>query len=253
MYLVHYAMKIVIIGGCHVGNYSIPPHLGFVQKWAAHLESLTDESTQSICHSMVSLNQVDDLITQHKVELMQADLIVLQLGHYELSWRKRFRELFQHLPSPTTPKPYQPKPLPNMAGTRPIPYQQRLKDRLKAFFLTLYKARYGQLPYLQQFDQRLTQTLALLAPYQAKVVVLTPFPSLHPVDQWLRRESIPTIYKCIRQNGFQLVDTFRAIPRKAAYFLADGAHLNTLGHSAVALLLSELPIYTAFLEKIDCL
>ncbi|OJW80832.1 MAG: hypothetical protein BGO59_35835 [Spirosoma sp. 48-14] len=202
---------------------------------------------------MVSLNQVADLITQHKVELMQADQIVLQLGHYELSWRKCFREIFQQQPFTITPKPYQPKPLPSVAGTAPTPYHQQLKNWFKAAILTLYKAQNGQLPYLKQFDQRLMQMLALLAPYGDKVIVMTPFPSLHPVDQWLRRESIPTMYTCARQNGFRLVDTFSAIPRQAAYFLADGAHLNAQGHAVVALLLSQLPVYTALLEEINCL
>ncbi|WP_155297336.1 SGNH/GDSL hydrolase family protein [Spirosoma aerolatum] len=246
-------MKVILIGGCHVGNYAIAPHLGFVQKWTEHLAYLTDEPIQTLCHSMVSLSQVADLITQHRVELMQADQIVLQLGHYELSWRKCFRELFQHQLFSPTPKPYQPKPLPNITGTAPIPYQQKLKNWFKAAFLTLYKTQNSQLPYLKQFDQRLTQTLALLAPYGAKVIVMTPFPSLHAVDQWLRRESIPFICKCARQNGFRLVDTFSAIPRQAAYFLADGAHLNARGHAIVALLLSQLPVYTTLLEEINCL
>ncbi|GAB4028200.1 SGNH/GDSL hydrolase family protein [Spirosoma gilvum] len=246
-------MNLLAIGGCHIGNYAISPHLGFIQKLTEQLEINRQAPVYTTCHSMVSLNQVADLITQHESELMQADLIILQLGHYELSWRKRFRELFQELSYPLSTKTYQPKQLPSAADLSPISFREQLKNQIKAACLTFYKALFGKLPYLKQVDQSLKHAFTMLAPYQDKVVVMTPFPSLNAVDQWLRRESLPVIYRSIQQNGFLLIDTFRAIPRQKPYFLTDGVHLNASGHAAVALLLNELPVHSALMEEIDYL
>jgi lysophospholipase L1-like esterase len=235
-------MNVFVIGGCHVANYGIQPHLGFVQQWVNQVKNKSDEPIHVTSLSMVRLNQVADLLSKYQPELEQADLLIMQLGHYELSWRKPFRELFQVTPH-TLRATYRPK-TPKAADLKPILLHEQLKNSLKSSFLTLYRCVYGQPWFMNQFAEQLADAFQSLNVYQKKVVIMTPFPTLNEVDQWLRRVGHPMIMKAANQAGFSLVDTFGVIPRKKAYFLADGVHLNRLGHLVVALRLNELPIGT---------
>lgn len=237
-------MNVFVIGGCHVANYGLQPHLGFIQQWINQVKNKSDEPVNVTCLSMVRLNQVNDLLSKYQNDLTQADLIIVQLGHHELSWRKPFRELFQVTPY-TLRATYRLKTPKTPADFKPILPHERLKNSLKSSFLTLYQYGCGQLPFVDQFAQQLADAFHPLKLYQKKVVVMTPFPTLNEVDQWLRRASYPIIVKAANQAGFALVDTFGAVPRKKSYFLADGVHLNRLGHLVVALCLSEFPRLTA--------
>ena len=244
-------MNVVIIGGCHVGNYGVQSHLGFVQQWATHLKISTHEPVQINCLSMVKLEHIPSLLNQYHAELMEADLIVLQLGHYELSWRKRFSELFQAESGESNSNPTYRSTLPKSLTTatflhKPTHMSQRaqLKDGVKTALLNTYHQLGGDIPFLNQFKNKLTKAFALLSPYQDKIVVLTPFPTLNKLDQWLRRKSNSFIIESAIETGLEVADTFDAVPRQKAYFLADGVHLNSLGHMVIALYLSELPLLT---------
>lgn len=240
-------MNVLVIGGCHAGNYGIQAHEGFVQQWANQLELQTRESVDVTVLSMVKLIHIPVLLEQNGWRFNEADLIILQLGHYELSWRKPFSQLFQaashRRPANDCTKPvYQPK-MPELTDAlRPISQREQAKNTLKASLLTLYSHAFGPIPYLNEFSDQLTNAFAQLSPYQEKIIVMTPFPTLHDVDQWLRRKSHSSIIEASERAGFMTVDTFGAIPRYPSYFLADGIHLNGTGHLKVALRLHELPL-----------
>ncbi|GAB4041724.1 hypothetical protein [Spirosoma jeollabukense] len=244
-------MNVVIIGGCHVGNYGVQSHLGFVQQWATHLKISTHEAVQINCLSMVKLEHMPSLISQYHAELMDANLIILQLGHYELSWRKRFSELFQAESGEcVTNKTYSPT-LPKSLATATFSHKptqtsqgDQLKNGIKIAILNTYHQLNGEIPFLNQFRNKFTKVFTLLSAYQDKLVVLTPFPTLNKLDQWLRKKSNSFIIESALGAGLNVADTFNAVPRQKAYFLADGVHLNSLGHMVIALFLSELPLIT---------
>ena len=242
-------MNICVIGGCHAGNYGIQANEGFVQQWTNQLELQTKESVDVTVLSMVKLVHIPFLLEQYSWKFNEADLIILQLGHYELSWRKPFSQLFRtaaYCPSTSDcMKPAnRPKTPKSMDNLRPISQREMAKNALKTALLTLYKHAFGPIPYLNEFANQLTDAFTRLKPYQEKIIVMTPFPTLNDVDQWLRRESNPAVIQASVQAGFRVVDTFGAIPRYPSYFLNDGVHLNTTGHLKVALRLHELPSRT---------
>ncbi|SFE20028.1 SGNH/GDSL hydrolase family protein [Spirosoma endophyticum] len=249
-------MNVVVIGGCHVDNYGVQSHLGFVQQWATHLKISTHEAVHINCLSMVKVEHIPSLISQYHAELMDADLIILQLGHYELSWRKRFSELFQAESSERIANTIYRSTLPKSLATatfshKPTHTSQReqLKNGIKTAILSTYYQLGGEIPFLNQFRNKLTKALTLLSAYQDKIVVLTPFPTLNKLDQWLRKKNNSFIIESALEAGLNVADTFDAVPRQKAYFLADGVHLNSLGHMIIALYLSELPLLTYHAEQ----
>lgn len=242
-------MKVLVIGGCHVGNYGVQAHLGFVQQWATHLKMSTHEPVHINCLSMVKLEHIPSLLSQYHSELVEADLIILQLGHYELSWRKRFSELFRReLKTGNVDPTYRP-PSAKSLTTAAFPHKpthssrwEQLKNEIKTTFLYAYSYLGGDIPFLKQFKNDLLKAFTQLTAYQNKIVVLTPFPTLNKLDYWLRKEANSFIIKSAAETGLNVADTFEAVPRQKTYFLADGVHLNSLGHIVVALYLSELPL-----------
>lgn len=243
-------MNVLVIGGCHVGNYGVQAHLGFVQQWATHLKMSTQEPAHITCLSMVKLEHIPSLLSQYHKELVEADLIILQLGHYELSWRKRFSELFQRESNESHVTPtYQPR-LGKSLTTATFSHKpthtsrwEQLKNELKTTFLRVYSRLGGDIPFLKQFKDDLLKAFTQLSAYQHKIVVLTPFPTLNTLDYWLRKETNSFIINSATETGLNVADTFEAVPRQKTYFLADGVHLNSLGHIVVALYLSELPLH----------
>ncbi|GEM_PF-6123768 len=243
-------MTILVIGGCHTGNYGVQAHLSFTRQWASHLETAAQEPIHLHCLSMVKLEHINSLIDQYRADLLAADLIVLQLGHYELSWRQPFSRLLR--PGTTTsthkvpvykssamPKPHQsPEKVHKVAHPS---RRSRWRDSAKTTLLQAHQLLYKDIPYLANFRQQLTGAFAQLTAFQEKIVVLTPFPTLNKVDYWLRCQCHSFIIDSAIQRSFTVADSFDAIPRHPAFFLADGVHLNSLGHMVLALFLSELP------------
>ncbi len=246
-------MNIFVIGGCHVAGYGIQPHLGFVQQWTNQAKTILNEPVNVTCLPMIKLDQVTHLVGQYQDDLAQADLIIVQLGHYELSWRRRFRELFYSTaPSESKEKRGRTdvaKPVSakitdgrHIASFRSEPF----KNALKIGALMVYRCIWKELPLLDLFRQNITHAFAPLKPYADKVVVLTPFPTLNEVDQWLRTVSHSIILEAVAWANFGLIDTFRSIPRLKSCFLADGVHLNQQGHAIVTALLGEWSLTTEY-------
>ena len=242
-------MNVLVIGGCHVGNYGVRAHLGFVQQWATHLKMSTHDPVHITCLSMVKLEHIPSLLSQYHSELIEADLIILQLGHYELSWRKRFSELFQKVSEASKVcSTYRPTSATSLT-TATFPHKpthisrwEQLKNELKTTFLRAYSRLGGAIPFLEQFKDDLLKAFGQLTAYRDKIVVLTPFPTMNKLDYWLREETNSFIINSATETGLHVADTFEAVPCQKTYFLADGVHLNSLGHIIMALYLSELPL-----------
>lgn len=243
-------MNILAIGGCHTGNYGVQAHLSFARQWAIHLETAAQEPVQLHCLSMVKLEHIDSLICQYRADMQAADLIVLQLGHYELSWRQPFSTLFSSralaptkdasvYKSSAMPKPHHsPEKIHKAAH---LSRRSVWRDGAKTAMLQAYQLLYKEVPYLATFRQQLTDAFTQLAPFRDKIIVLTPFPTLNKVDYWLRCQCHSFIVDSAIERSFTVADTFDAIPKHPAFFQADGVHLNSLGHMVLALFLSELP------------
>lgn len=241
-------MNILVIGGCHVSNYGVPPHLGFVQQWATYLKLSSAEPVYVNRLSMVKLDHIPSLLSQYESQLTEADLIVLQLGNLELCWRKRFSEFFQSPTDRVHPSIYRRARAEAMVATiNPstllrIARREQMKNKLKIAALSLHRWLWAEIPYLNGFRDTLMKAFEQLAPYQDKIIVLTPFPTLNKLDQWLRRVCNPFIVETAKLAGFRVADTFRAVPPQPNFFLPDDVHLNSLGHLLVATYLSELPL-----------
>ncbi len=242
-------MNILVIGGCHTGNYGVQAHLSFARQWANHLEIATQEPVHLRCLSMVKLTHIDSLATQYQADLQAADLIIFQLGHYELSWRRPFLDLFDSRSESdrkitvyragTVPKPYQATE--KLYKAAELPNRSRWQDMAKTTALRVYNRLYRDVPYLHTFRHQLTDAFDRLATFRDKIIVLTPFPTLNTLDQWLRSQCHAFIIDAAIQRSFTVADTFDAIPCQPTFFQADGVHLNSLGHMVLSLFLSELP------------
>jgi len=242
-------MTILVIGGCHTGHYGIQAHLGFARQWANHLEIAAQEPVHLRCLSMVKLTHIDSLVTQYQDEFQTADLIVFQLGHYELSWRRPFLDLFRSRSESdrkttvyragATPKPYQATE--KLYKAAELPSRGRWQDAAKTTALRVYHQLYKDIPYLHDFRHQLTDAFDRLTAFRDKIIVLTPFPTLNTLDYWLRSRCHAFIIDAAIQRSFTVADTFDAIPHHPTFFQADGVHLNSLGHLVLSLFLSELP------------
>lgn len=242
-------MNILVIGGCHTGNYGIQAHLSFARQWASHLEIAAQEPVHLRCLSMVKLTHIDSLVTQYRADFQAADLIMFQLGHYELSWRRPFLDLFRSRSESnqeaavyragTPPKPY-PATEKLYKAAEPV-NRSRWQDTAKTTVLRAYHQLYKSVPYLHTFRHQLTGAFDRLAAFRDKIIVLTPFPTLNTLDYWLRSQCHAFIIDAAIERSFTVADTFDAIPRHPTFFQADGVHLNSLGHMVLSLFLSELP------------
>ncbi len=242
-------MNILVIGGCHTGNYGIQPHLSFARQWANHLEIAAQEPVHLRCLSMVKLTHIDSLVTQYQADLQAADLILFQLGHYELSWRRPFLDLFKSrwesdrrtsvYRAGATPKPYQATE--KLYKAAESSNRNRWQDTAKTTALRVYNRLCKDVPYLHTFRHQLTDAFDRLTAFRDKIIILTPFPTLNTLDHWLRSQCHAFIINAAIQRSFTVADTFDAIPRHPTFFQVDGVHLNSLGHMVLSLFLSELP------------
>jgi len=255
-------MKILVIGGCHVGNYGLQSSEGFLQQWANHLDTVSEEPIQITCFTLMTYLRLPTLLEQHCTAFKEADLILLQMGNYELSYRGTFRDLFSKTRSPENPAkslsssltaPIVSTPLDHFKDAPiqdyPRHWSDWIKNVTKVAGLSFYQLLGGQLPILEELSHSMRQASKVLRSFASKIVVLTPFPSLNVIDHWLRRSSRSLYQSEAERNGFALLDVHQAVLPHRSYFLSDTFHLNERGHTQIARFLiksqSVLPISAA--------
>lgn len=240
-------MKIVVVGGCHIANYGIPSSEGFLQQWTSYLSAVYGETVQITCFAQIAYHQLPTLVEQHHTTFQEADLILLQMGNYELSYKGAFWDLFVKAGLPGIS--LEPSPSSLTTSTMPTILTQFrdvgvynyprhwldwLKNRVKITTLSFYQLMGGRIAILKRLTQSMSQANEWLRPFASKIVMLTPFPSLNAVDHWLRVASKPLFQREAKRHGFTLLDVSQAVPLRQSYFLADKYHLNQRGHIEMA-------------------
>lgn len=238
-------MKLLVIGGCHIASYGIPSGSGFLPQWTAHLGRVWAEPIQTLSFARMTYHRFPLLFQQYSTAFEEADLILVQLGNYELSYRGMFRNLFNQASIPP-PKRSPALSMPSIVATPPDQFNDvevyqysrhwlgGLKDWAKGSLLSLCQQMGKPIPILDEFARSMKRPNELLRPFASKIVMLTPFPSLNPVDHWLRRASRPLFFQEAERHGFKVLDSHRAVPLHRSYFLGDRYHLNQRGHMKMA-------------------
>lgn len=252
-------MKILAMGGCHTYGYGVPAGESFTERLAHDLRE-ADEAVEVDFMAPIKMKKLIRVLRQPAFDLRGYDLILLQLGHFELLNQEPFWNFFREY-EPLNPRLYgaagaafdrqvRPQPVAHLRGDvlgkrfskdmhLPAGHFRALRERAKCALLRGLSPFYeiGRLRLVRGY---LRQILTLLAPFRERVLVLAPLPSMNPLVNLLRREGGRVFEEeCERQNVC-LLDVFGAIEAQPFFFTADGFHLNELGHHLLALEISEL-------------
>jgi hypothetical protein len=251
-------MKILAIGGCHTYGYGVPEGESFTERLAQTLRE-TGETVEVDFLAPVKMKKLARVLQNPTFSLDAYDLILLQLGHFELLNQESFWNYFRE-DEPVNPRLYgaftetfdrqlRPQSVAHLRGgvlgrrfskyltpgsTRPNPREWAKRAVLRTL------APFHEIGRLRVVRGYLRQILQALAPVRERVLVLTPLPSMNPLINVLREQGGRVFTEeCQRQNVCVL-DVFATLEGQAHFFTADGIHLNELGHHLVALELGEL-------------
>lgn len=85
-------MKILVIGGCHYYGYGVKAGEGFVQKLVAQYER-EGNIVHVDYYTPYKMEKIVGLVEHLSNSLFSYDLILLQIGHFELLNADRFRKI----------------------------------------------------------------------------------------------------------------------------------------------------------------
>jgi len=251
-------MKILAMGGCHTYGYGVPAGESFTERLAQEL-SQDGEGVEVDFLAPLKMSRLARLLAAPAFDLGGYDLIVLQLGHFELLTQEPFKNFFRTT-EPVNARLYgasartfdrqqRPQPVAHLRGgvlgkrfskdlVPPVPGRE-WREWVKCALLEAVAAFY-EIQRLRFVRHCLRDILERLAPYRERVLVLTPLPSMNRLVNTLRRQAGRVFREeCQRQNVCVL-DVFGAIEWQPYFFTTDGVHLNELGHHLLALEIGEV-------------
>ncbi|GAB2584955.1 SGNH/GDSL hydrolase family protein [Spirosoma areae] len=243
-------MKLLVIGGCHTYGFGVDFGKGFVQQVAQELGKSTTEITLEY-YAPAKMSRIGPLLAHLGTQLGEYDLILLQLGHYEVI-HSYFRELFQPLPADQSLEVYaghivlnhQTRPASvhwfheklktadyvHQPYCEPNGYVARLRRWGKQATLKLAH-RFGRIERLAYMERMLTEMLMYLNPYRKRVILVTPMPVQDKLMNQLRRMASAMFVKQAQAADATVIDSFRSLNLLDSVLLPDGCHLNSFGHA----------------------
>jgi hypothetical protein len=183
-------ISILILGGSAssgANGFSMPHGHGYVPRLLEQLKR-AGWQVQIECHSPVDLNLA--LSVLHRLNLSRFDLILLELGHQQL----------------TIPQP---------SNTDQLGAFVRSAGRLMALRLLNWA---NCVPQLRQVDSLLLDLLYYLQPCRHRLVLLTPFPHPQSVSHWLRMRGRDLFWKHARRTMIPVFDTNLVLGQGEEFF-----------------------------------
>ena len=229
------------MGGCHTYGFGLPENTSFVQCVVDRLQEDNFPVTVDY-YAPLTLRRTLALLRQGKAN--EYDLIILQLGHYELLSPSRFHSLlrekgkFMAQSVKATTDQTELEQLRKQRLVVPPPEKKGMRDRLRPLAkLAILRSMnaLGEVDRIRHVRSLLKAILWQLAGHQHKVILLTPLPHLEPVSRYLRRQGQRIFLQECAKNGFSVLDTHALIPPISDYFIpGDQGHLNHRGHQLLA-------------------
>lgn len=250
-------LRVLVIGGCHTYGYGIEYGHGFVQRMITDWER-SGLNVNVDYFAPTKIRKAVQLLSQHPELPSQYDLILLQLGHFELMARS-FLSLFSRNTdynnamygkfSEVIDKQLEPTDVLHLHSLLPDKDDCLRKKSLtelkfhvwswaKSIFLRIYSS-VKKPTYLEEVEEQLKQVSFLLKKYASRVVFISPFPTADPLTNHLRQWGGLQVKREAEEQGFGVLDLYELLSRNPDCLLADGAHLNEMGHYLVWLRLQK--------------
>ncbi|MBN8825283.1 MULTISPECIES: SGNH/GDSL hydrolase family protein [unclassified Spirosoma] len=207
-------MNVLVIGDEHTYGYGLP---GGKLNYIGHFIRQISRAGQTVtveAYAHLTIPQI--VATLSQLPLNRYDLIVVQLDASLLQSAHGQLHCANTLATPILP--YSSVRFKQSDGSA-------LKNRLSA-------VRDGVLSFVRPNRSLIFSCLLKkLKPYRHSVLLLTPFPHLNRVDQWLQQRSRTIVLNEADDQLFSVFDTDSVIRPKEEYFInSDGDHLNAISH-----------------------
>lgn len=208
-------MNVLVIGDEHTYGYGLPEgNLSYIGHFIRNI-SRAGRAVSVEAYAHLTMAQTTATLAQ--LPLNRYDLIILQLDHTLIQTATAPATHSSGVAIPVFPAS---NALRRKLGARKIIDQVTiLKNSLLSFI----------------FPNRATSSISVLLnqlrPYRHNVLLLTPFSSLVPISEWLRRRSRAVLLREADKRLVSVFDTDAVIRPREEYFLPnDTEHLNAVSH-----------------------
>jgi len=235
-------MNLLVVGGDHTYGHGLVSGRSFVEHFVHRLEQ--DRQRVAVdYYTPATLKMAFTLLPQLSLE--RYDLIILQLGNYELQQPDPFSALLKttwHKTGLATAvsRPTEPMTIAELRYETATQLAQRPPHRRDGFKrtgrLALLRslAFLGCLPRLWAVKLLFNTVFHQLRGHRRRVIALTPFPHREPVSHWLRQKGQRLMLRAGRRHGISVFDTHKHIRTGEEYFLGSGqAYLNAISHELI--------------------
>jgi len=230
-------IRMLFAGGCHVVGYPVGAENSFATLVQERLRE-TGIETEIRRLSHLKITHHSRLFTA--IEEARPDVLVLQLGHFELS--RSLSDYFRQS-SGSGKKSSSSGPSNGAAAAvanAPLFY-------LRALFKSVIDRLLGHsVVDLPKFHRELDALAGVLGAMRIpRIVILTPLGCAEPMTRYYRRRSLPFWQEAAGRCGAELLDVFSPAPQGLQrhfgipYYYYDSIHLGVAGHHAVARVLFE--------------
>ncbi|AFK04501.1 hypothetical protein Emtol_3372 [Emticicia oligotrophica DSM 17448] len=238
-------MKVLVLGGCHVYGYGVKKNKGFVQQTLFSLS--IHQSVDVTYFAPLKLSQANKLLESRPELFEESDLIIVQLGNYELSFQGKFKELIKvktPLYEEGFPKSineqFQPVNIDKLHQVLPIEEEKKksnfwieLDFKLRLFTkLGISEVLYffNKIPLLYHFNVEYSRFLRGLDGFQNKTVIVSPTPVIEKISNFLRVKGAQKVQELATEFGFDFIrpDSLLVNPQKE--ILPEGFHINEQFH-----------------------
>ncbi len=220
--------RLFAAGGCHVEGFPVGPELGFLEVAKKLLANQLLE-VEVHTNSRVQVKNLQSLCVS------DADIILLQIGHFELiggmpppgAKRAIPEEAKQHIPLPS---PFE----------RPL---GRLRWSVRAYFKLIFQLLgYGISVDSVRFETLLTAGLVGLATsFSGSVFLLSPLRCADPSVSRIRRAHLQCFERAAKRSNVGYIDCFldkRFVGAKPELYY-DAIHLSAEGHHLLGQIVAE--------------
>lgn len=206
-------MNVLVIGDEHTYGYGLSEgNLGYIGHFIRNI-SRAGRAVSVEAYAHLTMTQIGATLAQ--LPLNQYDLIILQLDQTLIQTATA-----AHSAGVTMPILSDPNALCRKATAKKIRNHLTIVKDLLLSFIVPHRATASISGLLRQ-----------LRPYRHNVLLLTPFPKMEPVSDWLRKRSRAVLLQEADKQLVSVFDTDSIIRPREEYFLSnDKAHLNAVSH-----------------------
>jgi lysophospholipase L1-like esterase len=222
-------LRILVAGGCHVLGYPIGDDHSFPVLLRRKLSSAGVMAEIAIL-PYVKLSHHGKVAA--KCEEFEPDVLILQLGHFEMSrGLEDYLKPFLGIPA----RQGEPKVRPNFVRNRTRLY---LKGLFKRSLDALLRHPLLDLKDIEQSFRSFFDGIRSRRP--RLVILLSPLPCPDPLLRYYRQSALPMFQRVANEHGCEFADVLTGAPSiwqqrcGADGYYWDGMHLSSRGHEAVA-------------------